>query len=71
MENGPLNMEGYIKEFASLLADVVQATVKMFEEEHMRMNGDVDAPWRNWWRQSSSQGHHGAQGGYESLDGQR
>ncbi len=37
MEHDPLNMERYVKEIAGLLADAVQATGKMFEEEQIRM----------------------------------
>ncbi len=32
-----INVEKYVKELASLLADTIQATEKMFEEEHVRM----------------------------------
>ena len=37
MEQDQFNSERYFKELASLLADAVQATGKMFEEELMRM----------------------------------
>ncbi len=37
VESDLLNMEKYLKEIASLLADADQATGKIFEEEHMRM----------------------------------
>ena len=37
VENDQLNIEKCVKEVAALLVDTVQATGKMFEEEHMRM----------------------------------
>ncbi len=37
VEQDQFNIEKYVKEVASLLADAVQATGKMFEEERMRM----------------------------------
>ncbi len=37
VESDPLTTERYVEEIASLLADAVQATGKMFEEEHARM----------------------------------
>ncbi len=36
-------MERYVKEFVSLLVDTIQATGKMFEEEHLRMVNMVTA----------------------------
>ncbi len=37
VENDSLNMQRDVKEIASLLAAAVEATGKMFKEEHMRM----------------------------------
>ncbi len=36
-----MNVEKYVKELASILVDTIQATGKMFEEEHLRMTNMV------------------------------
>ncbi len=37
VEDDSINVEKYVNELASLLAETIQATGKMFEEEHLRM----------------------------------